>query len=233
MELGSEVPINDAFLKILPRDCSCREVSKCSAFECLTDPTDSVISDAIGRLADALVRVPGRYNVGERYEENGRVWWGSTPGIAHGNKNAVGIRFLILYRGHLEEQADGTEKVVGGNCGINLLEVKHFLNAFDKAKKNKDKLTFLFKETFEILVKGFSPCSFTVHTAQEGVLRILAKNICGKWPFDSVEPSSFSCFEMVRQKLCQQAHIKYWDARPKSEGGWGVWVVDVRGKRAA
>jgi hypothetical protein len=73
-----------------------------------------------------------------------------------------------------------------------------------------------------------SPASFTVHTAEEGVLRLHAENVCGKWPFNSVEPASFKSFEKVRQELCQQAHEKYWD-----EEKWGAWDPKPRAKREA
>ena len=222
MELDGETPIKDEHLKVLPRVCYCHDASADSAVVC---PRRSRTTDTIGGLADALFLLPGK---GKTYKEEGLEWQGSTPCIVHPSKQGVAIRFLTLYRGHEEEQVDGSKKVVGGNCGINLEDLDKFLNALDKAKKEKAKLLFLYKEAFKILVEGFSPASFTVHTAEEGVLRLHAENVCGEWPFDSVEPASFKRFEKVRQELCQQAHKKYWD-----EEKWGVWKPKPRAKRDA
>jgi len=201
LDVGGKAPVPDAFLKITPNDCECLRVSENSAHQC---PATTQTGDAIGRLADALVGMgypPGHGNQGE--------------------ENTVKIHFLTLFRGKHEKQADGTEKVVGGNCSIELRSLNEFLNAFGKASsKNKP----LFEKVFKILVEGFSPCSFTRHVAEEGVLRILAEKVCGKWPFDSVEPISFSCFEKVRQELCQAAHIRHW---PKE---WGEWRNQGRKK---
>ena len=219
-ELGSDEPVADNSLKIFPRSCFCRDVSKCSAF---TFPETT--EDKIGELADALVCLPG---LGEIWELEEKEWRGSKPSIAHGNKNGVVIRFLVLFRGHFEMQADDSEKVVGGNCSVTLGPLNDFLDAFDKAKEDDNELLFLYEDALEILVEGFHPCSFTVHTAEEGVLRIHAENVCGEWPFKSPEPDSFKQFEGVRQKLCQKAHVKYWN-----EKEWGVWCVKVRPYRAA
>ena len=107
------------------------------------------------------------------------------------------------------------------------------LDAFYNAKVREDPLLFLYQNVFDILVEGFHPVSFTVHTAEEGVLRIHAEEVCGAWPFDSDEPASFKCFENNRQLFSQQVHIDYWDGRPKEEGGWGPWEPLVRGWREA
>eukprot|EP00519_Triparma_laevis_P009578 CAMPEP_0182497202 /NCGR_PEP_ID=MMETSP1321-20130603/5735_1 /TAXON_ID=91990 /ORGANISM="Bolidomonas sp., Strain RCC1657" /LENGTH=487 /DNA_ID=CAMNT_0024701021 /DNA_START=28 /DNA_END=1488 /DNA_ORIENTATION=+ len=222
VELGSNERVDDKFLKILPNPCFCGEVFKCSDFMC---PPLTLTDDSIGDLAEALACVPGR---GDWYELDELEWQGSKPGITHDNKNDVRINFLRLYRGHLEKQVDGSKKVVGGNCGIDLMFLNGFLDAFDRAKEEEKGLQFLYEDAFKILVEGFHPCSFTVHTAEEGVLRLHAEEICGEWPFDSNEPASFKGFEKVRQEFCQQAHIEYWDGRPKKKGGWGKWHVKVR-----
>ncbi|GMI47197.1 hypothetical protein TrCOL_g5653 [Triparma columacea] len=226
LELDGTTSISGANLKILSLDCFCLEVSEDSSFTC---PTLSQTDNAIGRLADALFRLPegkGRY-----FEENGMKWRGSSVHVAHDNKNAIAIRFLVIYRGHYVRQANNTMKVEGGNCGITLFRLVDFFTAFDKAKEDNSKFLFLYEKAFKLLVEGFHPCSFTVHTAEEGVLRLHAERVCGPWPFETDEPVAFHCFEKVRQGLSQNTHVQYWDGRPKSEGGWGPWGTKVRKRR--
>ena len=235
LELDGTTPISGAHLKILSLDCFCLEASEDSSFVC---PIVSRTGNAIEGLADALVRLPG---LGDYFEENGMEWRGSSVYIAQESKQAIEMRGLVLYRGHevrqadgtVVRQADGTVKVVGGNCGFELWKVVDFFTAFDKAKKDNSKFVFLYEAAFKILVEGFHPSSFTVHTAEEGVLRLHAERVCGPWPFETDEPVAFHCFEKVRQGLSQNTHEKHWDGRPKSEGGWGPWGTKVRKTRKA
>ncbi|GMI44992.1 hypothetical protein TrCOL_g7685 [Triparma columacea] len=231
LEVGSNKSVQDKHLKALPIVCSCRYVSRDSSFTC---PLQSQTEDTIGGLADALVRVPGKdQDKGKKFKEDGLEWNGSTVGKAHESKNAVRMRMLVIFRGHFEEQDDDTVKLVGGNCSIILDKLKEFLYQMNKAKKDGSEFLFLYEEAFKLLVEGFHPCSFTVHTAEEGVLRLHAQRVCGPWPFETDEPVSFHRFEKVRQEFCQAAHKKHWNTKK-----WGKWKTLVRtgkdgGKRTA
>jgi hypothetical protein len=166
--------------------------------------------------------------MGKQFKEDGLEWNGSTVCKDHDSKNAVKMRMLVIYNGHYEEQDDNTVKLVGGNCGIELRPLKEFLSAMNEAKKKESEFLFLYEAAFKILVEGFHPVSFTVHTAEEGVLRLHAQRVCGEWPFETDEPVSFHRFEKVRQEFCQAAHKKYWNTKK-----WGPWGTLVRTKRPA